>query len=96
MQRSSSLPREGSFRCKEPARMCRGSQKLLLTSPSTGGALVYCGLKASCPPEQPQEPHKPPSPVSLSPAGGEGCEERPGLSCVWICRGSEDRQPAGK
>lgn len=28
----SSLPQEGSFGCKEPARMCQGSQKLLLTS----------------------------------------------------------------
>lgn len=73
VQCSSSLSPEGSFGCKEPARMCQGSQKLLLTSPSTNGALVYCALKSSCPAEQPQEPHKPLPLVSPSPAGGEGC-----------------------
>lgn len=72
---------------KEPARTCRGSQKLLLTSPSSSRALLYRALEASCPFKQPQEPHKPLSPVSLSPAGAEGCEERPGLSHAWICQG---------
>lgn len=96
MQRGLSLPREGSFGFKEPARMRRGSQKLLLMNTSTGGMLVSYALKASCPPEWPQEPHKPFSLVSLSPTGGEGCEERPGLSHVCICCGSEARQPAGR
>lgn len=84
MQHGLSLPQEGSFGCKEPDRMCRGSQKLLLTSPSTSGAGA---LKASCPPERPQEPHKPFCPVSPSPAGGEGCEEAGAVLCMalpWV------------
>lgn len=82
MQHGLSLPRKGRCGCKESARMRQESQKLLLTSPSTSGVLVYCALKVSCPPEQPQELRKPFSLVSPSPTGGEGCKERPELSCV--------------
>lgn len=84
MQHGLSLPQEGSFGCKEPARKCGRSQKLLLTSRSTSGAGA---LKASCPPERPQEPHKPFCPVSPSPTGGEGCEEAGAVLCMdlpWV------------